>query len=534
MQPNLQSRFPADALVRIKKAYRRKALELHPDRNYANVEAATRQFADVQSAYEVLSDSQERAWYDSHRDAILRNEYDVSGEQYEHSVRITTADDIMRMFTHFRGKLDFTDSDTGFYTTLRRTFDTLAREEELACEREGLDPIAYPAFGHADDAYDDVVRPFYAAWIGFATNKNFSYKDVYRYSEAPDRRVRRMMEKENRRFREEGIREFNDAIRSLVSFVKKRDPRFKPNIQSEAERQKLLRETAVAQAARSKAANQVLQEQQGITPEWIKSRESHESDSSDEIEEAAQEQFECVVCKKSFKSEKQYESHEKSRKHVRAVQHLRNQMRSENKDFRLDEQKTMSIQQPCVHNTAESDETDAVPDVEVAVQHKDGNGLLNGEPDYHSEVGRLEGSEASPDKSPGDTLGLVVADDSPENSSSDDEYTTRERVEERIISGPEETIIEDIKQLTKTLASNSLNQDSDASAHSRMGKAKMKRAKKAAQNSTANAGSGAVFKCSACQAGFPSKSRLFNHIRDLDHAQPIFHKTAKAGKGEKQ
>jgi len=42
------------------------------DKNHHRVEEATKQFAFIAEAYEVLSDPQERAWYDSHRDAILR------------------------------------------------------------------------------------------------------------------------------------------------------------------------------------------------------------------------------------------------------------------------------------------------------------------------------------------------------------------------------------------------------------------------------------------------------------------------------
>ena len=516
MQRNLPSSLQADSLARVKKAYRKKALDLHPDRNYGNVEATTKQFADVQSAYEILSDPQERAWYDSHRDTILRDEDELSGEYYEHNVRITTAGDITRMFTEFRGKLDFTNSDTGFYAVFRRIFDTLAREEELACQWEGVDHVSYPSFGHADDAYDDNVRSFYAAWNGFTTRKSFSWEEVYRYSEAPDRRVRRMMEKENKLFREEGAREFNDVVRSLVAFVKKRDPRFKPNTQSEAERQKLLRDTAVAQAARSRAANQAKHSQHEHIPGWMKFSESHDSEKSDESEEAAAEQFECVVCKKSFKSEKQYETHEKSRKHVKAVQHIKRQMQQEDKDLYPEEPVVTSAQQSNATDLVENE----VRDAEAAVEQNEDIGLSNGKSDQLSEVETLDGSKTSPQNYLDESQGSIAIDDSLEGSSSD-EYTTRERVEERISGGAEKALHTDIEYLPETLRSKSQKWDTDASPQLKTGKAKERRAKKAAQKLTVNEGSEADFKCVACQAGFPSKTRLFNHIKDLGHEQPV-------------
>lgn len=46
------------------------ALRDHPDKNPNDVAAATIKFAKIQSAYELLSDEQERAWYDDHRDEI--------------------------------------------------------------------------------------------------------------------------------------------------------------------------------------------------------------------------------------------------------------------------------------------------------------------------------------------------------------------------------------------------------------------------------------------------------------------------------
>lgn len=46
----------------IKKAYRKLALQWHPDKNLDNLQEAKEQFQLVQNAYEVLSDPQERAW----------------------------------------------------------------------------------------------------------------------------------------------------------------------------------------------------------------------------------------------------------------------------------------------------------------------------------------------------------------------------------------------------------------------------------------------------------------------------------------
>lgn len=42
------------------------------DKNATRVDLATERFKEISDAYNVLSDPQERAWYDSHREAILR------------------------------------------------------------------------------------------------------------------------------------------------------------------------------------------------------------------------------------------------------------------------------------------------------------------------------------------------------------------------------------------------------------------------------------------------------------------------------
>jgi DnaJ family protein A protein 5 len=307
------------------------------------VEAATRKFADVQAAYDILSDPQERAWYDSHRESILSGQHDPSDVSSTpatfHNVRLTTADDIMRLISRFNSTVPYTDDKDGFYWIVRETFEHLVLEEEAAADYEGTECPEYPTFGLSSSGFDTVVRRFYNAWNGFSTRKTFMWEDKYRLSDAPDRRTRRWMEKENKKIRDDAIREFTDAVRFLVSFVRKRDPRYTPNSQSEADRLKSLRTAAAAQAARSRAANSQNFASFEV-PEWVQASEDKLEEQDSESEESEAEVLECVACNKRFKSEKQFESHERSKKHLKAIQELRRQMKKETANLDLDASST--------------------------------------------------------------------------------------------------------------------------------------------------------------------------------------------------
>ncbi|KAK9476964.1 DnaJ domain-containing protein [Lipomyces japonicus] len=384
----------------IKRAYRRQALRLHPDKNMNNVAEATEKFALVQAAYEILSDPDERAWYDSHRDQILRDEVRGGGSKNSSSVNAegTSAADILRYFDPGLFSI-YDDSEIGFFTIAGQVFVQLSSEETFDDQVDR--DATLPRFGTSGSSWQDQVRFFYAAWTGFSSRKTFVWADLYRMSDAPDRRVRRAMEKENKKARDAARKEYNDAVRALVLFLRKRDPRG-PSVRrttannasaatgndgnAEEESVRARREEDVArakaQAARARAAHREkfddYQEQEWLRPveqndgfwdeEYGGRRRTDRKDESkqptadddgddetfpgsdennnnvhDENDDADDDYdsdevvvYECVACNKTFKSENQLDAHEKSKKHIKTVKEMIRRMRKENKKLGLD------------------------------------------------------------------------------------------------------------------------------------------------------------------------------------------------------
>lgn len=96
---------------------------------------------------------------------------------------------------------------------MRTLFATLDREEEAAAMEAGENYSPLPSFGDSKSNTTHDVRQFYATWMGFSSAKSFSWRDQWKYTEAPDRRVKRAMEKENKKIRDAGRREFNDTVK---------------------------------------------------------------------------------------------------------------------------------------------------------------------------------------------------------------------------------------------------------------------------------------------------------------------------------
>ncbi|KAL4869630.1 hypothetical protein BDV12DRAFT_73584 [Aspergillus spectabilis] len=494
----------------IKKAYRKKALELHPDRNFGNVEAATNLFAEIQSAYQVLSDPQERSWYDSHRDAFLGGDGGAETTEHSYNARMTTAADILKLFSKFSPQMEFTDSPSGFYGGLRETFHQLALEEEMACRWENDDIVEYPSFGSCDDDIQ-VVRQFYNVWSSFSTKKSFSWKDIYRYSEAPDRRVRRLMEKENKRLREGSIREFNEAVRSLVAFAKKRDPRYKFYKDSLSQHREELRQSAAAQATRSRAANEA-KLRDHVLQDWAKSGNPEED--APESSEGETEHFECIVCRKTFKSQNQFQAHERSKKHIKAVKQLRWEMKIQHEELDLEEDLVTDSGEAQTAGDAFHEDGSVIASPNSSEQNSD---QLNDETVHDSSKTSLNFDSSATGSRRSRQLESTPSDtENPIEYKDEAHYAPREALDNRFGQGyfsARDQKANDLDELSRKLSASSFDASHPPTAM-KLGKAKQRRAKKAQL-----AGQRAqLIECTICKASFPTRNRLFSHIKS-NHPQ---------------
>ena len=197
----------------IKKQYKRLALKWHPDKNVGNEEEATARFKEISSAYAVLSDPHERRWYDDHRDSILRGDGGVSGEDDRGD-----SVDLWKYFSSncYNGP---DDGKTGFFTVYSSVFEQIHRAEETSGDSAGWVP-----FGNSGAERRQVLE-FYIYWEAFATRLSFSWADKYNPQGAPNRDVRRAIEKENKKVREHEKKTYVDTVKALVQFIKKRDKR---------------------------------------------------------------------------------------------------------------------------------------------------------------------------------------------------------------------------------------------------------------------------------------------------------------------
>ncbi|XP_061589645.1 dnaJ homolog subfamily C member 21 isoform X2 [Cololabis saira] len=350
----------------LKKSYRKLALKWHPDKNLDSSEEAAEQFKLIQAAYDVLSDPQERAWYDNHREALLKG--GISGDYEDDSI------DLLQYFTVtcYSG---YGDDEKGFYVVYRNLFESIVKEEmENSRVEDEEEDEEFPSFGGSESDYDTVVHVFYGYWQSFCTRKNFAWKEEYDTRQASNRWEKRAMEKENKKTRDKARKERNDLIRQLVAFIRKRDRRVQAHRKlveeqnaekikkvEEQRRQQKLKQAKLAEdykeqswAAMSELEKELQQIEAEYGEEFGDASDSEEDEAVMDTQEKNSEEgvdaeqpngddltidiyddLYCPACDKSFKSDKAMKNHEKSKKHREMVALLRQQLEEEDNSFGL-------------------------------------------------------------------------------------------------------------------------------------------------------------------------------------------------------
>ncbi|CAN6329161.1 unnamed protein product, partial [Urochloa humidicola] len=317
----------------IKLAFRRLALSLHPDKQGpgADIAAATAAFQELQHAHSVLSDPQERAYYDSHRSQILFSDTSAAGAK--------SASPVPDLFAFFSSSAfsGFSDTGRGFYKVYGDVFDRVFAQELAYARRMGVpEPAAPPVIGNLDSPYTQVTA-FYNYWLGFGSVMDFGWAAEWDAARGENRRVRRLMEEDNKKAMRKARREYNDAVRGLAAFCKKRDKR----VVDMALKKKAEEEKRKAEEKERKKEEEKRKKERAMAyqePDWARVEEEeglYDDDEEEEMKQAKRrEEFYCVACNKKFKSDKQWKNHEQSKKHRDKIAELRMAFKEEEESLK--------------------------------------------------------------------------------------------------------------------------------------------------------------------------------------------------------
>ncbi|KAL4822620.1 hypothetical protein H8958_008884 [Nasalis larvatus] len=491
----------------LKKAYRKLALKWHPDKNLDNAAEAAEQFKLIQAAYDVLSDPQERAWYDNHREALLKGGLD--GEYQDDSL------DLLHYFTVtcYSG---YGDDEKGFYTVYRNVFEMIAKEELESVLEEEVDD--FPTFGDSQSDYDTVVHPFYAYWQSFCTQKNFAWKEEYDTRQASNRWEKRAMEKENKKVRDKARKEKNELVRQLVAFIRKRDKRVqahrklveeqnaeKARKAEEMRRQQKLKQAKLAEQYREQSwmtmANleKELQEMEaryekefgdGSDESEMKEHELKDGEdgkNSDEAEDTElYDELYCPACDKSFKTEKAMKNHERSKKHREMVALLKQQLEEEEENFSRPQ-----IDEYPLDDSSEEEMEDAPKQKLSKKEKKKKQKPVQNYDDNFNVNGTGEGVKLDPEDTNLNQDGTKELEDSPQENVSVTEIIKPcddPKSETKSVPKPKGKKTKDMKKPVKVPAEPQAMSD-------------------------------VLISCTTCHSEFPSRNKLFDHLKATGHAR---------------
>jgi DnaJ family protein A protein 5 len=191
----------------VRTAYRRMALQMHPDKNLQSSEEAAIKFRELQHAYEVLSDPPSRTSYDRQfRQAESVSSYTTSRWAFAEPEEEETIE-----LTRFFGAGAYSgyhEGPDGFWTVYTDVFQRIhsLEPQDVSVSRQHVWSARVdqggantgstrwmPAFGNLSSPYHD-VEAFYDAWKSFSSRRDFLSACTWDLGLASNRWERRRME----------------------------------------------------------------------------------------------------------------------------------------------------------------------------------------------------------------------------------------------------------------------------------------------------------------------------------------------------
>ncbi|XP_060801550.1 dnaJ homolog subfamily C member 21 [Amyelois transitella] len=569
----------------IKKAYRKLALQWHPDKNLDNLQEAKEQFQLVQNAYEVLSDPQERAWYDNHREQLLRG----AGSSYN--------DDSLDVYPYFSPSCykGFGDDAPGFYGVYSEVFSKLASEEtDFLEDPEEVSKI--PKFGNSTTPYEE-VHEFYAYWMSFSTNKSYVWLDQYEIQQGDNRRVIKLMEKENNKIRQKARKERNEEIRRLVSFVRRKDKRVIEHtklLQEKAEENKKKseqirrerirqRQKEIEEAKKKEGESSFMQsddyqkklseiesllaEEFGLSSdddtisEGGMESSNEESSKTEEASEASKvtpksstrtkqaiKNLYCSACNKLFKNVKSFENHENSKKHK---DNVANMALEDDVGISDNEEKVGDNEEPAqvtgkVNGETEDDgdpienSTSDIEDNDIRETLSDDSDKIQALPKSHKKKKNKKKSFIPMPESEGNDSHDEMSFNEIEGPSRSRKAKKFNMLKSQIQAKKEaslkkgsqsQTSTENLCEVSSTtptddaLGESAIPKDRPALPKTQRNvKTKKLVDRKPISNKTSETEDSSTalnLRCAVCQADFPSKNKLFEHLKITKHSVPL-------------
>lgn len=459
--------------------------------------------------------------YDNHREAILKGGL---GNDYK--------DDSLNILPYFSASCfkGFGDDSKGFYAIYEEVFKKLAAEDSEYMKEDEPD---IPTFGKSDSCYEEIVAPFYAYWMYYSTKKTFYWLDPYDTREAPNSKIAKLIEKENKKVRDKAKKERNEEIRNLVAFVRKRDKRVQAwNKMLEEKSKQNVKKVEENRAKQIEERRKQMKDYK--ESEWLKFSnvenglkqieehldqvfgENASSEENENFDEKSNSSFFCVACNKVFKTDKAFANHEKSKKHKENIQMLKKTMVEENNALNFP---CGTVKQPMM-DLSDSENELKIQEISKVQKLKKKKSkqknLING-------IHVFDGSDSDELSS---SLDRIMSFQEGKNrhklksDSSDEEVEKKIKKKCKKLAKNFDKNIHNCEKIDSQTLENVSNLSNDKNEGQELYSRSKKQTKKNKQSDSTKSKEdlNTDLVCAVCQNKFPSKNKLFIHLKSTGHS----------------